>query len=166
MVFRSEAAGLRGHLVVTGSVVMTSRGGGVSAVDSELLIDRSVVQDTASRAADGLNGDGVVILGAEPTEPHRPVAQIVASVIERNHRIGVVASDAELTVESTIVRDTVGQEADSLGGDGVYLDASQHTGEVSALSMVGALLDGNLEAAWPSEGLTCSATPSTSMVSR
>ncbi len=147
MVFRSEAAGLRGHLVVTGSVVMTSRGGGVSAVDSELLIDRSVVQDTASRAADGLNGDGVVILGAEPTEPHRPVAQIVASVIERNHRIGVVASGAELTVESTIVRDTVGQAADSLGGNGVYLDASQHTGEVSALSMVGALLDGNLEAA-------------------
>ncbi len=138
---RRDESGERGHLTVTGSVIRQSHRCGVCAEDSELSVETTVIQDTAPQLANGLFGFGCRVYGYDLDALVRPVGTIISSVVERNYLAGVAAVGAEVTVESTIVRDTEPRASDSLAGRGITAEVSLDSGEPTDISILGSRIE-------------------------
>jgi len=98
----------------------------VSNQDSALELEDVVVRDTRSDERSGTYGFGLnVLTGAR--------AVVTRSVFEGNHGVGVGASSSgtAVSLDDVVIRDTLGQEADEVGGyglealDGAQLQASR-----------------------------------------
>jgi hypothetical protein len=108
---------------------------GVSAMGADMLMDRTVVRDTAPISS-GEFGVGVnvqVLCYNDQCFANQPArAEINASLVERNHNFGIFVSASEAIVDGTVVRATLPNPRELTGGWGI-------TARPSCLSVGGAL---------------------------
>lgn len=127
----------RGGLTLRGSFVHQNHDVGVFVGGSDAVVDRTVISGTQPRAADLVTGRGLSAIiactdeaGCDPTI--RSTATVQSSVVEHNHDAGIFVAGADLTVQGTLVRNTV-TRPDGLFGDGIAAlsDVSPSTAFVS-----------------------------------
>ncbi|MBI4702165.1 MAG: DUF1565 domain-containing protein [Deltaproteobacteria bacterium] len=105
----------RPALELEGSVIERNREAGIGAFGADVTIRASVIRDTQPRQADGRLGMG---LAAQADHGAAKVA-VEASAITGSRTIGLTAIDSELSVRTTVVSGTLGQQSDGLYGDGL-----------------------------------------------
>jgi Right handed beta helix region len=89
---------------------------GVFVYGSDATIEATIVRDTQPHS-DGVGGDGIDIVGAKD-DPKRSTLTLRASILEKNHQIGMLVQSSDATVEATVVRDTQ-PRSDGTAGLGV-----------------------------------------------
>jgi uncharacterized membrane protein (UPF0136 family) len=107
------------RIEVTNAVIERNRNVGVLVAEggAEVVAVDLLVRDTQSQEADGIDGDGLVVLMG---------GRVVASraVFERNRSIGVLVSDegSSAVLNAVVVRDTQSRESDGRGGRGLEVE--------------------------------------------
>ncbi len=102
------------RLTVRSSLVERARGAGILSYGAEVTVEATVVRDT--RTSDGgRSGRGIDIEEDLSDDTQRAKATIRSCVIEGSSDVGVAVFDSDVTIESTVVRDTTG---DDFGEDG------------------------------------------------
>lgn len=102
------------RLTVRSSLVERARGAGILSYGAEVTVEATVVRDT--RTSDGgRSGRGIDIEEDMSDDTQRAKATIRSCVIEGSSDVGVAVFDSDVTIESTVVRDTTG---DDFGEDG------------------------------------------------
>jgi len=110
---RNAPGGGRGTLALRGSVVERSHEVAVSIIGSDATIESSTIRDTQPNAA-GV-GVGVRI----SSQSHQPTAAtMVASVVSGSLGVGMFVLGADVSVESSVIRDT-SAELDGEHGKGI-----------------------------------------------
>ncbi len=105
---------------VTTSLVERSHELGVNVSGAEASLEALVIRDTLPQQGDLTGGRGLGIqvdvgTGAPST------ATVTASLIERNHEIGVFVAGSEVSLEALVVRDTLPQQSDQHFGRGINI---------------------------------------------
>jgi len=98
---------------------------GVRAGSASLVLESSVVRETLPDAGSQLFGHGLILSSCAPVtgstgcvpRPRRP-AHVRRSVIEGNRVAGVQSVDTEVTIEDTVIRNTLPEEASGAFGYG------------------------------------------------
>jgi len=141
----ATATGEPATLALVSSLVEDSHVFGVQISGSEAFIEGSVVRDSLpSSVGDGF-GYGVQVQ-SDPVMGDRAVATVSASLVAHNHTIGVAMSNADVTIEGTVVRDTLPGDVDQLFGRGLeVLDVMEGT-EPPRLTIRGAVVEHNHDA--------------------
>jgi len=131
-----------GSLSLSDCVVSGNRLFGVIAVDAEATLERCVVRDTGPQASDERYGVGVVGRGVAS----RAKVTLVESVVSGNTTVGAVGETCDLTLERSVVRDTLQEPAsgDFGGGISASKDSTLTLTEslVAANRHAGVLVDG------------------------
>jgi hypothetical protein len=91
--------------VLRGSLIEGAHRLGVWLKGATMSIDSSVVRDTQP-SDDGQFGDGI-FAEADSDSGARATLGVWGSLVEYNHKIGIFAAGSDLTVERTVVRDTL-----------------------------------------------------------
>jgi hypothetical protein len=113
---------------------------GIFVFGSELTLTASVIRDTRP-SADGKLGRGLDI-EQDPTTKAVSKATIQASLFEGNIETGVDVFGSELTLESSVIRDTRARADGQFGtGLGVSVDVATKTG--SKATVQSTLIEGN-----------------------
>jgi hypothetical protein len=117
------------------SLVESNTDYGVSAMGTDMLMERTVVRDTAPEPS-GEFGVGVnvqVLCYNDQCYPDQPSrAEIRGSLVERNHEFGIFVSGSEAIVEGTVVRGTLPHAGVQRNGRGI-------TARPSCLRLAGVL---------------------------
>jgi hypothetical protein len=92
---------------------------GVIAIGADLTIERTVVRDTQALA--GAFGRGVES-SYDPTGGDHSLT-LTASLVERNHEVGVYVAGHTVTIDASVIRDTL-PGADGTSGRGVMCQLS------------------------------------------
>lgn len=125
--------GRRAEVTVRGSLLERATELGVGALGAVLRLDGSVLRDTRPNRA-GMRGHGLLVqndaaIAAEVT--------VVGSVLERSSDLGAsVLGPAKLTIERSVIRETLPRKKGGLFGTGLQIEA----GEVS---IVDSAIEGN-----------------------
>jgi len=106
-----DAAGGRASLTLRSSVLERNGHWSVGLEGSDATIEATTIRDTVPGEA--LIGRGIE---AEFLAGNAPVVVVKTSVIERSTGMGIGCDGCDVTVESTIIRDTALGEIDSLAG--------------------------------------------------
>jgi hypothetical protein len=122
----SDAAGCdpnsRANVTVRRSVIEQNHETGMLVLGSDVIVDTTVVRDTQPNVADGWDGRGMTV---QPVctetgcNPQTSIATITSSLIERNHEFGIDNAGSDITVESTVVRDTQPRSTGQFYGRGI-----------------------------------------------
>jgi len=91
---------------------------GVYVSGSAATIGGVVARDTLPRQSDQTRGRGIGVQ-ADLFTAAPATATISASLVERNHDVGIIVAGAAATIEGTVVRDTMPRVSDALFGDGI-----------------------------------------------
>jgi hypothetical protein len=124
-----EAAGTemgpdRTHLQIRSSRVEESQGLGVFAAGASLELEATLVRDTML-GEEGVWGYGVLVQD-QPHTGERGAGTVRFAAVESNVNCGILVSSADLTVESTLVRNTkVGRAGDA--GYGIEAQRSTYS---------------------------------------
>jgi hypothetical protein len=112
---------------------------GVAILSAEAIIEDSVVRDTLPSTA-GTAGRGI---DAEQLLGSTRYSSVVVrrSVVEDNGDIGIYASDTQLVVEGSVVRDTRPDDGAAVGGRGINVEEA--IGGAATLELRGSVIDGN-----------------------
>jgi len=119
-------SGARGSLALRGSIVERSREVGLVVLGADAEVDGTAVRETRPQAADGQLGRGITVQAGGGATASKAV--IRTSLIEGSHELALAAVGANLSVEDTVVRATVGQMGTELFGDGIVASAVLSTG--------------------------------------
>jgi hypothetical protein len=139
----------RSSLTVRSSLVENTRGLGISAVFSDLLIESTVVRGTLA-LLDGHGGYGIEIGDGDDDTSK---VTIRGSLVEQNTEVGVLVGGADVLIESTTVRDNA-PAGDGTGSTGIAFQAGpsrRTTGTIRSC-----LIDQNSE-----EGILLASTDAT-----
>lgn len=123
---RSETTGVASIALVRGSLIDRNHEAGAIFYASETTIEGTVVRGTLPQAADGLFGAGVVVEGSATVEAPS-TAVVRASLVEKNHDLGMFILGSDATVESTVVRGTLPQAFDQSFGSGIGIQSNPAT---------------------------------------
>jgi hypothetical protein len=115
---------------------------GVYVSGSQALVEASVVRDTLPDAQ-GLFGRGIGIQ-ASATTGAPSLGTVRASLLERNHDLGVLVAGSEAHVEASVVRDTL-PDAQGRFGRGISIVPSPATGAPALATVRASLLERNHE---------------------
>jgi hypothetical protein len=136
--------GMPSRVVVRGSVVERNHEVGIQATGSQATLEGVIVRDNQPRPGDSKFGSGVVFGrdagGGSPSE-----GAVIASLIERNHEVGVLISGSEANVEGAVVRDTRARPSDGRYGRGITFQAAPGTSLASTGTLASSLIEGNHE---------------------
>jgi hypothetical protein len=102
---------------VRGSVIERNTDMGMVVMGARALVEATVVRDTAPSVTDGKQGRGLHAQFQESVGQRASVT-VIGSIFERNHEIALSVASSDLSVETTVVRDTRPRPADGLGGLG------------------------------------------------
>ena len=119
VVAQSDAEGAPATLSVVSSIVERNPETAIFVFASQATIDASIVRDTLAKTE---GQDRGINVQSDLTGRSAATLLLTRSLLERNQAIGVFAASAEVTIEATVVRDTL-PEAD---GDGRGLSVQQH----------------------------------------
>lgn len=131
----------RSNVTVARSVLAYNQDAAVFSSGAAVSLDATVVADTQPRL-DQAGGRGVSIqtpcLAGAPgmlvcNDTIRPQLDLLRSLVDRSHDIGVFVSGGDAAVEATVVRATQARVSDQLAGRGLNLQASCTPGPVGAL---------------------------------
>jgi hypothetical protein len=143
-----ETGGIAGVAVVRGCLFERAREGAIAVVNSDALIEASVIRDTLPRD-DGSLGRGLSLEGDLMSSTAR--ATLVSSLLAGNTELGALVAGAELVMVDTTVRDTLPAADDQGLGRGIHAQKNQLN--QSLLTIEHSLIDANFEAglsAWES----------------
>lgn len=115
-----ETTGARAQVEVRGSVLERNHESGILAAISDVVLEDSVIRDQKGSPGSPGSGTGLVAQNAEGSATVRATAKILASVIERSEGAGVVCIGSDVTLEESVVRDTVARASDLRWGKGVH----------------------------------------------
>lgn len=136
-----DSIGLVANVTVDKSVFERNRHIAVDIWGANLTMTASVVRDTFPDDL-GLAGRGLEIANETDTG-QRSTAMVVSSVIERSHDRGVVGAGAHVTLDRSIVRDTMPIEVNTQPGVGVSIQRSLTEAEPSRLTVRRSLIERN-----------------------
>ena len=108
----------RAKVTVRGSLLERNRSAGLGLIDSDGVLESSVVRGTLPNAASGAFGVGAVVLSTTAADGPSTFS-VRASVINANRTIGILADTSDLTVEASVVSGTLPQASDKLFGYGI-----------------------------------------------
>ncbi len=126
--------------VVRRSLVEGSHDVGVFVAGSEATLEGVVVRDTLPQQSDQRHGRGIAIQ-ADLNFGTPGSAVVTGSLVERSHDLGVFVSGSEVALEGLVVRDTVPQQNDQLGGRGINIQAAVTSGAPSSAVVTGSLVE-------------------------
>jgi hypothetical protein len=106
-------------LTLRGSIVERNHSAGVWISGSQVSVSDTVIRDTLNALADGKEGSGLD-LSVDSETMARSTGTLTSSLIAKNHDGGIVAFGSDLTVKSTIVRDTEARDFDKRFGTGIH----------------------------------------------
>jgi hypothetical protein len=105
-------------VTIRASVVIGSHDGGILVQGSNATIESTVVRDTVAAPADLRFGDGIFIQGDSATGQRANVT-VRGSLVERSASAGISVNGADVTIESTAVRDIQPNDAAHEWGRGI-----------------------------------------------
>jgi hypothetical protein len=108
------ATGQRANATVIDSLVARNRAGNVSVGISDATIERTAIRDGLPGITEADEGRGITLRESA-------TALISKSVIERSQQGGVVLDASAMTIEHTVVTDTLPQSADQSQGRGIQM---------------------------------------------
>lgn len=109
----------RANAIVRASVLADSEDSGVHLSGSDLVLESAIIRNTRPGGFD--NGMGLWLSPSATNVAGPPRASVRWSVLERNHVLGVFVTGAELTVEGSVVRDTLPRVGTGEAGRGIGL---------------------------------------------
>ncbi|HZO16282.1 MAG TPA: right-handed parallel beta-helix repeat-containing protein, partial [Polyangiaceae bacterium] len=107
----------RGALAMKGSVVERNETGGIYVSGADAVIESSVVHDSLLEPLTGEFGRGLQVQ-AKWSTGERANVTVRDALIERNREVGIFVGASDVTVERSVIRDTVASDA-GLFGDGI-----------------------------------------------
>ncbi|KYF76711.1 hypothetical protein BE11_44045 [Sorangium cellulosum] len=128
----------RANLTVRRSLLEQNHIAGVFVGSSDATIESTVIRGTQPDS-DGYFGSGVVIAN---TAQDRASVTIRASVLEQNHRSGVVADGSDVAIEGTVIRGTQ-PDIEGTTGFGVSIKSEPTTLERGEVTIRDSLLEHN-----------------------
>ena len=144
IIAREGSMGLAANLQLQGVFLEANEAVGLLVLDSEAVVDTTVIRGTLP-SADGFGGRGISVEASDVGKA--PRLTLTSSVIERNLEYGVFAGGAEVTIETSVIRDTAATVLPAFTGafgQGVHVQSRFGTIPAS-LSLAGSLLERNLE---------------------
>ncbi|MFH2010968.1 MAG: hypothetical protein ABI333_30490 [bacterium] len=134
-------SGFCGSLEVTRSLVSGNRSNGIFTAGPDTTVTDTVVGDTLPDS-DGSMGRGITAsCSADLGVCGR--LDVVGSVLARNRSVGVYARGVDVTVTSTVVRDTQLRQSDSDEGHGVGVHCDETLDQCGTLSVTNSKVAGN-----------------------
>jgi hypothetical protein len=112
----------------------------------DVAVDSSVVQDTLTNENHEVSGAGINVM-CDPNMGACGNLSVAGSVIQGNRYVGIMGTGFDLSVTSSVVRDTLPSEIDGLGGLGVYVDCDVELGVCGGLTVSESLVAGNSDTA-------------------
>jgi hypothetical protein len=112
----------RGTLTLSGSVVASNFSRGIAVLGSDAAIATSAVRDTSPQQWDSNTGEGIAVLDAG-TE--RANVTIERSLVERSCQSGVMVQSSDVSIRSTLIRDTAPRGSDRAFGRGMAVVREQ-----------------------------------------
>lgn len=125
-------------VTMTRSLIEGAHRLGVWISGADFTIEDSVVRDCVP-AADGQYGDGIFVED-DAVSGRRARVVVRHCLVERNTKVGVFSAGSDLTVEASLVRDTV-VGTDSIGR-GVQVQDNPVGGARSKLELIGSVIEG------------------------
>jgi hypothetical protein len=119
---RSPFTGDRARLSIVGSVIERNEDIGVAVHGSVARVEATLIQDTLPQQVDLKAGRGINVQPIGFTNMPSAIGSevvVIGSVLRRNTEIGMYLIGSDVTVEATVVRDTLPQAADSSHGRGI-----------------------------------------------
>jgi hypothetical protein len=118
----------RARAEVRGSFIVNNHDMGIIVAGGDAIVENTVVRDTQPQASDQLSGRGMSFqLGcfAGNCYPEsRSTAEVRSSLVEGNHDMGIQASGADVTIDSTVLRNTLPRASDAFFGRGLQIQIS------------------------------------------
>jgi hypothetical protein len=107
-------------LTLRDTLVASNRYCGINIEDSSAVLERTVVRDTQAQEQPGtsvadVEGGGIMIIGSATTAE----LQTKDSLVTGNHEFGVMIRGAEVTLETTVIRNTSPRVTDNDRGHGL-----------------------------------------------
>ena len=119
---RSPYTGNPTRLSIAGCLIERNHDLGLVVHGSIARVEATLIQDTLPQASDLKAGRGINVqpfgYTHMPSALHSEVV-VIGSVVRRNSELGMYLIGSDVTVESTVVRDTLPQAADGDNGRGV-----------------------------------------------
>jgi hypothetical protein len=116
----------RSGATLRGAVLERNQDASLLVMGSDVTLENTVVRDSLPQMVDQPYGRGINIQLScyqgmcDPA--HRSIVSLVHSVVERSHEIGLFVADSDVTLDATLIRDTVAL-ADGTFGDGISVRA-------------------------------------------
>ena len=129
-------------LTVTRSLIERTEDLAVHISASRLVLEDSVVRDTAPIAGNFGRGINAQIL---PASGERANLTVRGSLLERHHEAAVYVAASDATIERTVIRDTLPQASDDLFGRGLVVEDEVQTGQGSTLELTASVVERSLE---------------------
>ncbi len=133
---------LRSSLTLRASIIERNAEGGIFVGGSDAIIEATVLRDNYSQVSDGLYGDGVTAVDHFAAD-QRPSLVVRGSLIATNAATGVLSANGDLTLESTIIRDTWPEAAVNDFGIGVAVQDNPQSGGGSVATIRGCTIEGS-----------------------
>jgi hypothetical protein len=144
-------SGTCGSLSVARSLIAGNRNIGLFVDGTDATITASVVRDTLPQESDQLRGRGI-------NAQCSPVLGICGSLavtgclVVGNHASGIFTAGADVTVTSTVVRDTLPRQTDLDFGRGIQAECHPDLGICGHLRVTSSLIAGNRDVGIVAEG--------------
>ena len=107
-----------GTLTIRDSLVAKNRDAGIFLYSSSAILERSVVRDSREIAADSRFGVGIQLsVATGKTQPSQLTLR--DSLVSGNRTLGISVFSSKLTMERSVVRDTLEQLSDKMVGSGI-----------------------------------------------
>lgn len=107
-----------GNMTIRRSLVERNTEMGIVVMGATASVEGTVVRDTAASAEDGKTGRGLHSQ-FQMSVGQRANVTVTSSFFAGNKEIGLSVASSDLTIETSVVRDTVARPADGLGGIGI-----------------------------------------------
>jgi len=120
-----DDSGERSSATIRTSFIAETHAGGIRAVGSDLVVDRTVVREVLPNQNDGLAGFGIAVIRGDDTGAEA-TGVIHACLVADTHNAGIAILGAQATVDATRVSDTmaIAPRLDETSGIGVTIEAS------------------------------------------
>jgi hypothetical protein len=134
--------GHRPSVTVRASTLERNATVGIVVVGADLLVERSLIRDMKSRASDGTVGYAIdAYLYPDSPASQLPSVTVRASLVERARTLAIAQGSGTLSIVGSVVRDTLTQESDGLGGYAVQMTDDTTTHDGGTLSIRGSVIE-------------------------
>ncbi|MDI3287477.1 right-handed parallel beta-helix repeat-containing protein [Polyangium sp. 15x6] len=132
-------SGSRSKATIRGSLLENNNNIGLRVVHADALVEATTIR--ATELDDEGKSGWAISVATPPHEPRSKVA-VVDCLIEDNHEVGVFAGGAEVSIEATVVR---GTRPDANGNDGIGIAAEDRDNppERASVRLIHSLVEKN-----------------------